>query len=65
MTNAPTLPPGTFYRVNGRKRKMRFEAKLIYHWGKKGSCGMEAVAWYYVPIFGGHVGIYVLPKDIL
>lgn len=61
-----TLPVGTKYRSTFYRRvvAMKHEAKLVYHWGAKGHCGMVPVPKYYVPILGGHVGEYVLADSI-
>jgi len=61
-----TLPPGTLYRqTDGSLHIMMHEAKLVYMWGAKGTVSMDARAFYYVPIFGGHVGLWITPENII
>jgi hypothetical protein len=61
------LPIGTLYysKFYGDMVFSEHEGKLIYWWGAKGHCGMEAKPVYYIPILGGHVAEYVEPKEIM
>jgi hypothetical protein len=66
MSHSSTLPPGTLYRqTDGSLHIMIHEAKLIYMWGAKGTVSMDARPFYYVPIYGGHVGLWISPNCIV
>jgi hypothetical protein len=60
------LEPGSSYRNGeGEIVTTKFQAKLVYRWGAKGTVGLNPEPFYYVPILGAHVGIYISPKNFV
>ena len=67
MTLPEKLPVGIEYpsKFHGATVQSEHEGKLIYWWGAKGHCGMEARPVYMIPILGGHVCEYVDAEPFL